>query len=231
MEVWELFIKGIAKTFEDFVFKMVERGRENSEQSTSSSPSSMPVSYDNGDDIETHKKPIKKRKIPRRELGELEGRILEAIAQFSTGCTLKEMAKALDMQWHYLRIPLRQLVMDKKVEKDGKIYKVTAAAKEETPIPVPREGIRRRVVDAKVLEEAKAKKTQPKADLPEMSTREKEILRFKILTAFRGRPEGLTLEELAAVLGRSLEGLDSIISELIEDNKVAEAKGGKYRLA
>ncbi len=240
MEAWELFFKGFTKTIEEFASKMIEKGREDTgspgEKSSFSrsadlrTPASEPESG-------TPKRVYRKRTIKRRDLGELEGKIVEAIRQFPTGCTLKDIAKVLNMQWHYLRIPLRQLVLEEKLIKDGKIYTIsneTGETVETIPEPepveetVPAKG-KRRVVDAKILDEKKAKRAE-KSGAAVMNSREKEILRFKVQTAFRGRPEGLTLAELAAVLGRSVDGLDTIIDELIKENKVVGNEFGKFCL-
>ena len=217
MEDWELLLKGIVKTFEDFVQKMVEKGKEVTPSDAPLAPSApKPIA-----------RPSKKRSLPRKELGDLEDKIAESIGQFPNGCTLKEIANVMDMQWHYLRIPLRQMVMDNKIIKDGKSYKLPR--KKEAPQMMERDGVRRRIVDAKKLEQT-VKEVPPKSKIT-MSAREKEILRFKILTAFRGRPEGLTLSELAAVLGRSVEGLDIIVDELILETKVVKGKGNKFHLS
>jgi len=234
MEAWELFIKGLAKSFEDFAIKMIEKGRLESSTSGESSmfsSSQQTKTYTKGRDAQPAKRGPKKRKIRRRDLGALEGNIINAIKKFPTGCTLKDIAKILDMQWHFLRIPLRQLVEENKLIKDGKIYNVagTEEITPDAPVKKASTGVRRRIVDERDL---KAKLPAPVMDpmSAKMSSREKEILKFKVLTAFRGRPEGLTLVELAAVLGRNKSGLDIIISELITEKKVLESKGEKFRL-
>ncbi|MBN1551412.1 hypothetical protein JW979_08085 [bacterium] len=213
MEKWELFLRGFGRSLEEFITRMIDKGTDHKRIH---------------EEVTAEVKPSKKRTIPRLELGDLEDRIVDVVRKYPNGCTLKDIAKNLDMQWHYLRIPLRQMLFDGKVEKDGKVY--TTAKKAETPVQtVERDGVRRRIVDAKALE--KTPEEKPKPAKVELSSREKEILRFKILTAFRGRPEGLTLVELAAVLGRNLEGLNEITEELIEEKKIAIGKGGKYHLA
>ena len=55
MEKWELFLRGFAKTVEEFITGMVEKGSEESEEIEV--PKATP-------------KVIKKRMIPRRDLGE-----------------------------------------------------------------------------------------------------------------------------------------------------------------
>jgi hypothetical protein len=230
MEYWELFLKGVARSIEDFVRQMIEKGSGEVKvpDAAAKEDEGEPIVEEIPEEESSAPRRVpRKRSIPRRELGELEDKIYEALEKYPDGCTLKDLAKSLDMQWHFLRIPLRQLAMDKKVEKDGKNYKM--GFKREAPVVVERNGVRRRFVDAKALETIPEEK--PTAEASEMSNREKEILRFKILTAFRGRPEGLTIAELAAVLGRSIEGLSAIVKEMASEKKVAEGKGGKFHLA
>jgi hypothetical protein len=231
----EFFFKGLSKTIEEFIVKMIEKGQGAVPAAVGSEERTLVMEEATDEEQEIRKifqrKGPRKRVFQRRELGDLETRIFDVLMQNPEGCTLKDLAKALEMQWHFLRIPLRQLSMDGKVEKDGKLYK--ASIRKEAPPPVPavveRDGVRRRFVDAKILDTPTEEKSE--IERPEMSAREKEILRFKILTAFRGRPEGLTIVELAAVLGRSMEGLDYIVNELLSENKVIEGRGGKYHLA
>ncbi|MBN1354763.1 hypothetical protein JXA40_00680 [bacterium] len=212
MEYWELFLRGIGRSVEDLIRQMIQKGAESQEVEVA-----QPI-----------QKSQKKRMIQRRDLGDMEDKILAVIEQHPEGCTLKDIAKALDMQWHYLRIPLRQLGMDGKVEKDGKNYRTPSNTEPESNV-VERNGVKRRIVDARTLESTP--KDNAEIQDVSMSPREREILRFKILTAFRGRPEGLTLEELAAVLGRSVEGLSYIIRELKSENRIIEGKNGKFHLA
>jgi hypothetical protein len=213
MEYWELFIRGVGRSVEEFVKNMIEKGKDDSNES----------------EIHIAQPKIqKKRVIPRRDLGDMEEKIVDVVEKFHDGCTLKDIAKALDMQWHYLRIPLRQMVMDRKIIKDGKVYFAPSREEPEEKV-VQRNGVKRRIVDAKALDEP-SKKPEDVEKIT-MNPREREILRFKILTAFRGRPEGLEMKELAAVLGRSTDGLMYILKELINENKVVEGKGGKFHLS
>ena len=99
--------------------------------------------------------------------------------------------------------------------------------KEEEPVEETRPSTpRRRVIDAKELEKRAAK--QPA--IPNLSVRDRERLRYRILTALRGRPEGLTLDKLSAVLGMELKMLIPILEELHGENKVISDNNGKYRL-
>lgn len=264
MEMWELFLKGLSKTIEEFVVTMVERGKELEGQE----PSKRPVSPQHEE--EPIKTAPKKRTIPYRELGELEDQILSVIAKYPEGITLKEVASEMGMQWHFLRIPMRQLTMEDKITKNEKLYTLAGqkpapghdpkhapemtmsdepvrepeqfkapvvqeaparqleieplvtAVEEEKPQPVKP---RRRVVDAKTLE----KKPAVSNAADKMSVRDRERLRYRILTALRGRPEGLTLEKLAAVLGMEFDILVPNLDQLSEENKIKNING-KYSL-
>ena len=228
MEEWEYFVRGVVRSIEDFYKKMIEIGRdEDYEEEDDDDEIGMKYSKPIDEKYFQTRKTEKKRTVPRRDLGDLEDKIFETLRKFPDGATLKEIAKSMDMQWHYLRIPMRQLVLDGKVTKDDKIYLLIHKDKNSTIIE--RDGVKRRIVNADVLESVQDVKKAKVMGKP-MDPREKEILRFKVLTAFRGRPEGLTIKELAAVLGRDAEGLQAIIYELINENKVIEGKGGKYHL-
>mgnify|MGYP001556449120 CR=1 FL=1 len=199
--------------------------------------------------------PVRKRTIPHRDLGELEGKILQVVSDNPKGITLKEIATKLDIQWHYLRIPLRQMTLENKLVKEEKLYMVhvtpnEAPKQEEIVVPDPPQpetvtpepsvpekveepveetrpsAPRRRVIDARELEKRSAK--QPA--IPNLSVRDRERLRYRILTALRGRPEGLTLDKLSAVLGMELKMLIPILEELHGENKVVSDNNGKYIL-
>lgn len=220
MKDLELFIKGLVKTVEGLYEHMVEVGRNTSSKRDFAAEASEDDDMDDDDSVDS--------KVSQKEFAELEVKIVDALGTFPNGCTLKELAASLSVQWHFLRIPIRHLIDQKKIFKNDKIYSVKSKT-EESVATADRSGIKRRIVDAKVLEAATPEK--PIAAMPEMSIREKEILKFKTLTAFRGRPEGLTISELTAVLGRSPGGLEVILKELISDKKVIEGKGSKYHLS
>ncbi len=220
MQELELFIKGLVKTFEEFYSNMVQVGRSDS--------LTKPVVEHRKTSAERTQKSSQPKKVGQKEFAELEEKVMAALANFPKGCTLKELAGSLAVQWHFLRIPIRRLIAQDKILKNDKIYSLKGPVSETIPV-VERPATRRRVVDAKVLDTPIPEK--PPVDMPEMSVREKEILKFKTLTAFRGRPEGLTVAELAAVLGRNPAGLEIILKELIADKKVIEGKGSKFHLS
>ncbi|GEM_PF-3876170 len=220
MQELELFIKGLVKTFEEFYSNMVQIGRAGS--------IAKPVVEHRKTGGERLQKSSLPKKTGQKEFTELEGKVLGALANFPRGCTLKELAGSLAVQWHFLRIPIRRLIAQDKILKNDKIYSLKGQVSD-VPPAAERSATRRRVVDAKVLDTPAPEKVP--VDMPEMSVREKEILKFKTLTAFRGRPEGLTIAELAAVLGRNPSGLEIILKELIADKKVIEGKGSKFHLS
>lgn len=277
MEMWELFIKGLAKTFEDFARKMIEKGKELDETQAQTD-----INEDKhaSASIRQEKSAPRKRVITHKDLGDLEDQILAIIGPSTDGMTLKDVASKMNMQWHMLRIPFRQLTQEGKLVKDEKTYttasnlgnerkkggdveipfvpapsktispdlpstqetppKETPEAKEsqvpkrvqskEAPVE-PEESTakaspRRRVVDARELE----KKTESEMAASTLSIRDKERLRYRILTALRGRPEGLNLEKLAAVLGMEIAMITPILDELRNETKVILVENEKYRL-
>ncbi|MCD4655301.1 hypothetical protein K8T06_15380 [bacterium] len=253
MEVWELFIKGLAKTFEEFAVKMIERGRDG--ERVNSQPKSNAKKSDTVESVATAK--AKKKPVTYHKQENLNESILEIISKHPDGITLKEVANILDVQWHYLRIPFKQLTEEKKIRKDDKLYTAetalgktseTIVKKKESKIPeksvvkkkqvaIPEikvepkkpekpAGPKRRVIDARDFE----KKSAPKLVLPNMSIRDRERLRYRILTALRGRPEGLNIDKLSAVLGMELGVLNPILQELLSESKVVLEANGKHRL-
>jgi len=246
MEMWELFLKGLAKSFEEFAMKMIEKGKEADE-----SESGRPKVYGSQAErtVPREKPPQRKRTIPHKDLGALETQILDIVGRHRDGVTLKEVAAELDVQWHFLRIPFRQLTMEGKLIKEDKIYRVgngkSGSAAAPPPEAVKPETVenpaktsdepsrtgkaaqpRRRVVDARELE----RREQQDAAVAALSIRDRERLRYRILTALRGRPEGLNLEKLSAVLGMELSLLTPILDELQAETKVIKVDDDKFRL-
>jgi len=248
MEMWELFVKGLAKTFEEFTRNMIEKGKEVEQEEAAEKPSGAAAERRQT----ATKTTARKRTIPHRDLGALETQILDIVGEYPDGVTLKDVAARLDMQWHYLRIPFRQLTMEGKLNKEDKLYTLTEKVKarhtkKENHGPAPKappperhtsetkpsEGTkqktatpRRRVVNASELE----KKESSDAALSHLSIRDRERLRYRILTALRGRPEGLNLEKLSAVLGMELALLKPILTELQKESKVVQVDNDKFRL-
>ena len=227
MEVWELFIKGLAKTFEEFAVKMIERGRDG--ERVNSQPKSNAKKSDTVESVATAK--AKKKPVTYHKQENLNESILEIISKHPDGITLKEVANILDVQWHYLRIPFKTIVK----KKESKIPEKSVVKKKQVAIPEikvePKKpekpaGPKRRVIDARDFE----KKSAPKLVLPNMSIRDRERLRYRILTALRGRPEGLNIDKLSAVLGMELGVLNPILQELLSESKVVLEANGKHRL-
>ncbi len=280
MELWELFLRGLGKSVEEFIVRMIEKGKTVAEETESvvSKPASktekpvteeaipagvpgktteaksraeesgigkasVSVKSSGSIDQEMMFSPSKdtpdRRSYPKQDISGIRKKVLKVVSDSPNGCTLKDIARELDMQWHFLRIPLRQMVIEGDIVKDGKVYSAVKSEPQATPetevkeVPAEPEKApeipRRRVVDARLFSEQVQQKAPESSS--EMTPREKEILRFKILTAFRGRPEGLKITELAAVLGRSVDGLDGIIAELVAEKKVVEGRGDKFHLA
>lgn len=247
MEMWELFLKGLAKTFEDFAVKMIEKGKELDAQEKGKGFSSPVTREETG---HAQKPKPRKRTIPHRDLGILETQILDIVGRHPDGITLKEVAAELDVQWHYLRIPFRQLTLEGKLIKEEKLYKVSktrpaagnasadtgnqdadksadsTAPEKSGDTEQAKSQPRRRVVNAKELE----RREQNESVISTLSIRDRERLRYRILTALRGRPEGLNLEKLSAVLGMDLALLTPILQQLQGENKVVQVDNEKFRL-
>lgn len=275
MEMWDLFLKGLAKTFEEFALKMIEKGKQ--EKIGSDEGQSRAVYSRQGHSVEHPRTP----KIPLhiQDVEKLQNIIKEIIGRHPEGITMKNIAAELNVQWHFLRVPMRQLHTEGLIVKKDLDYflpenesRVPAA-----PVPptqngdesgktrddaqtqtagdiIPREkpgtplqselhldteqpsdtesvvrksaAPRRRIVDASQLEE------KPKSDpsLSKIAIRERESLRYRIMTALRGRPEGLNLEKIAEVLDEEIEIITPILHELQGEIKILHQENGKYRL-
>ena len=300
MEMWELFLKGLAKTLEEFTLKMIEKGQETSGPIKQRQKSR----WTHPDISETQTKPGKKPETVMVSPAEVKEKIIDALQEVPEGITMKEIASKLDLQWHFLRVPMREILADGKVIKDDLLYKLAKdsgdhsgrTGRKETKIgvekpatktrkphgrppkvtqdfseaeqdlmkslksklvyPIPADDSlqtaepevkepeplaeqvsvnaplkttgtpKRRVVDATQLEE------KPKTDGPvtSMTTRDRERMRYRIMTALRGRPEGLTLEKLAVVVGMDSTEIAPIINELHAESKIVSSEGDKYKL-
>ncbi len=283
MEMWELFLKGLAKTFEEFAQKMIERGKEEGIQSESRrSHSGYSRSYKES----PTPKASKGESAGIHDIEKLQESILEIIKRSSDGITMKNIASGLKVQWHFLRVPMRQLQMEGRIIKKNLKYYLADSEnadteperkdtvtepetydidydqpmfnffkevvteekpdepevskqktstsktvessktatesdeKEKTSAP------RRRIVDASQL------KDKPKAG-PELSKeeiREREILRFRVLTALRGRPEGLSKGNIALIVGEKLERVEPVLTDLQKEAKVVQKEKDTFRL-
>lgn len=300
MEMWELFLKGLSKTLEEFTLKMIEKGQETSGPLKQRQKSR----WTHPDVSENQTKPGNKQETVMISPAEVKEKIIDALQGVPEGITMKEIASRLDLQWHFLRVPMREILADGKVIKDDLVYKLAKDSgdhsgrpgRKETrdgvekpaikarkphgrppkvtqdfseaeqdlmkslksklvyPIPVDdsvqtaeteakepetvTEKLpgtdqlktagtpKRRVVDATRLEE------KPKTDGPvsSMTTRDRERMRYRIMTALRGRPEGLTMEKLAVVVGMDSAEIAPIINELHAESKIVSSEGDKFKL-
>ncbi|MBN1879522.1 hypothetical protein JW823_05370 [bacterium] len=294
--MWELFLKGLAKTFEEFALKMIEKGQKDIAGAQSQQKARWVHTEASAQAAEdkTSQQPVPSFVDSK----EVKGKIMQIMINNPDGLTMKAIAKELDLQWHFVRVPIRELLADGKMVKNDLLYMLPEASKkaagaesgrhtsekgrsrnrqEETVVlddtaafmrslkadlvypivpeekteiekeaPVSTEisespseakpsaqtsgrtegSPRRRVVDATRLEQ------KPKSETPlsTMSTRDRERMRYRIMTALRGRPEGLTLEKLAVVVGMESSLIQPIINELHSEIKIITVEGDKYKL-
>ncbi len=274
MEMWELFLKGLAKTIEEFTVKMIEKGKQ--DKGTTYTGYTRSTSVRSGQPVSQPKTPVQAQDVEK-----LQQSIKEVLEKHPKGITMKNIAKELDVQWHFLRIPMRLLMAEDAIVKRGLDYllplkpdtapqdiseieeDVVEASRDEMDIlekddlffdrpekshrsirekeeyqpkkkdikeekgSIPKSGApRRRVVDPSQLEDKP--KTEP--IVTTMSIRERESLRYRIMTALRGRPEGLYLEKIEEVLGESAVVVTPILNELEQEAKVIKQQNGKFRL-
>jgi hypothetical protein len=279
MEMWELFLKGLAKTFEEFALKMIEKGKLEKSGSGDNLHSRGGYSRQ-GQPAEPPRTP----KVPMhiQDVEKLQNIIKEIVGRHPEGITMKSIASELNVQWHFLRVPMRQLQTEGVIIKKDLNYvlpknesqvsraSVTESLQEndsgnnldsaeaktagdiqsretvqtplqselhldpehssdskETENSVRKTAVpRRRIVDASQLED------KPKTDpaLSKLEIRERESLRYRIMTALRGRPEGLNLEKIAEVLDEDIAIISPILHELQGELKILLQGNGKFRL-
>jgi predicted transcriptional regulator len=279
MEMWELFLKGLAKTFEEFALKMIEKGKLEKSGSGDNLHSRGGYSRQ-GQPAEPPRTP----KVPThiQDVEKLQNIIKEIVGRHPEGITMKSIASELNVQWHFLRVPMRQLQTEGVIIKKDLNYvlpknesqvpraSVTESLQEndsgnnldsaeaktagdiqsretvqtplqselhldpehssdtkETENSVRKTAVpRRRIVDASQLED------KPKTDpaLSKLEIRERESLRYRIMTALRGRPEGLNLEKIAEVLDEDIAIISPILHELQGELKILLQGNGKFRL-
>ncbi|MGB3976330.1 MAG: hypothetical protein WBM02_03875 [bacterium] len=270
MEMWELFLKGLAKTIEEFTVKMIEKGKQ--EKGVSYGVHTRGTHFRPGQPVSQPKTPVQAQNVEK-----LQQSIKEVLELHPQGITMKNIAKELDVQWHFLRIPMRLLMAEEAIIKQGLNYMLPEPSSPKSDIhsgdkdlkppiekkrkpeeefgsadktekifqpdldlesfsytdertdktaPFKSTAPRRRVLDASQLEDKPKTISAP----PSMSVRERESLRYRIMTALRGRPEGLYLEKIVEVLGEDADIVAPILNELQEELKILKQENGKFRL-
>jgi hypothetical protein len=286
MEMWELFLKGLAKTFEEFTLKMIEKGKEETnrpEYTQSYSGYSRPSQSSR----RTTEPKVSSPGI--HDIEKLQSSILEIISQNPGGITMKNIASGLNVQWHFLRVPMRQLQMDGHIIKNNLNYYLADSDNVDTKQDTQKDDAaavdfdmdyqkpmfnffkevvthdektesasdtasnsgtkpdkavaateaskdsstksrtgapRRRVIDASQL------KDKPKTgrELSKEEIREQEILRFRVLTALRGRPEGLSKDNIALIVGEKPGAVEPVLADLEKEAKVVQKENDMFRL-